>query len=385
MLEFEKNGRFDQFLLSLVDAGLISLKTDDRLIIIDKKKFLEFGFGLYLLWVHIHKRQKIPFLYFTEIKAGHTLFLVLPSAENPYFIAPRDHGKGKFFLDRIEKGFFTNPGNCFFCDLHNSLLANISYFKNTDAFRPFLTTDRLGKLTKNFPKIKKGQCSSCSTAHFNWIKEKILQDDNYGLMLGGYPAVLETPFNIFEILFNEPIELSELHRETGSLFDFFLCVYLAHKFESGTYFANSKIKKPFCSHEIDVGVIIEKKSKCLLIVETASFYHSLSSLKNKLLNYSALKRGDYDKFMYIYLTLSQGISARISPDRIEPIAEDHNDLGTFASIFTNNEDLELLSLPPIYKDLDANIKNDWWDKGYLKLSYKYLIGKLEDLTNNLLV
>ena len=122
MLEFEKNGRFDQFLLSLDDAGLISLNTGNRLIIIDEKKFLEFGFGLYLLWIHIHKRQKIPFLYFTEIKADHTLFLVLPSAENPYFIAPRNHGKGKFFLDRIEKGFFTNPANCFFCDLRNSLL-----------------------------------------------------------------------------------------------------------------------------------------------------------------------------------------------------------------------------------------------------------------------
>lgn len=155
MLEAEKNHRFDHFLLSLADVGLISLETGDRIIISDAKKVLDLGFGLYLLWIHIHKRQKVPFLYFTEIDADQTLLLVSPSGENPYFIAPRGHEIGKFYLDKIEKSFFKNPGNCLFCDLRNSLLANISYFKNSGAFSSFLTRKTLGKLTSSFPKPKR--------------------------------------------------------------------------------------------------------------------------------------------------------------------------------------------------------------------------------------
>lgn len=83
--------------------------------------------------------------------------------------------------------------------------------------------------------------------------------------------------------------------------------------------------------------------------------------------------------------MGQGISARLSENRIEPIAEDHKDLGTFASIFTNNNDLELLSLPPAYKEMDTKIKSDWRDRQYLEESYKYLIDKLDDLTENLAI
>ncbi len=114
-------------------------------------------------------------------------------------------------------------------------------------------------------------------------------------------------------------------------------------------------------------------------------YHWLWHLKNKFLNYSALRGGNYDKFLYIYLTLGQGISARLSEDRIEQIVQDHSDLGTFASIFSNNKDLELLSLPRDYKDIDTNIKRDWWDKGYLEGSYRCIIEKLDDLTEDLAV
>ena len=383
MLEVEENAKFLSFVHSLKNAGLISLGKNNRVIIGDTKRFLEFGFGLYLVWVYIHKRQKVPFLYFTKINAEHTLFLVSSYDDSPYFTAPRGHERGKFYLDKIEKSYSTNPSNCLFCDLRNSLLANISYFKNTKAFGSFLTQERLGKLTSTFPKIKKGKCSACSTTYLNWIKEKVLQDDNYGLMLGGYPAVLETPVKIFEILFEEPLGLSELHKEIGSLFDSFLCVYLAHKFGSKTYFVNSKVRNPFSSYEIDIGILIEKDSRCLLVVETTSYYHWLWHLKNKFLNYSALRRGNYDKFLYIYLTLGQGISARLSENRIEQIAEDHHDLGIFASIFGNNKDLMLLSLPQDYKDIDANIKGDWWDKGYLEGSYECLIERFDDLTEDL--
>jgi len=151
------------------------------------------------------------------------------------------------------------------------------------------------------------------------------------------------------------------------------------------YFVNSKVRNPFSSYEIDIGILIERDSRRLLIIETTSYYHWLWHLKNKFLNYSALRRGNYDKFLYIYLTLGQGISARLSEDRIEQIVEGHSDLGTFASIFANNKDLELLSLPRDYKDIDTNIKRDWWDKGYLEGSYRCIIEKLDDLTEDLAV
>lgn len=85
-------------------------------------------------------------------------------------------------------------------------------------------------------------------------------------MLGGYPVILETPIEIFEILFGEPLGLSELHKETGLLFDSFLCVYFAHKFGSKTYFVNSRLKHPFSSYEIDIGILIEKKLKSLFLL-----------------------------------------------------------------------------------------------------------------------
>lgn len=78
MLKVEVNKKFDEFLLFLEKADLISLETENRLVIKDWDRFLEFGFGIYLLWIHIHKRRKFPFLYFTEIDSEHTLFLVSP-------------------------------------------------------------------------------------------------------------------------------------------------------------------------------------------------------------------------------------------------------------------------------------------------------------------
>jgi hypothetical protein len=87
MIDFEKNDIFDSFRLTLEQAKLINFGKEDRIIIPDKRQFLEFGFGLYLLWINVHKRTRTPFLYFTGVGTDQTLFLVSPYQDNPFFLS----------------------------------------------------------------------------------------------------------------------------------------------------------------------------------------------------------------------------------------------------------------------------------------------------------
>lgn len=379
MTEFEQNEDFTRFVSTLIDAGLINLDKQDRITVSNKGQFIELGFGLYLLWLHVHKRIRTPFLYFTAIDPDKTLFLVSPYQDNPFFCRPRGYRPGNFYLDTLEKCFKTNPTACQFCDLRNSLLFNISYYKYTDAFKDFLIEEEK-RIKNDFPKIQ--DCHKCKPMYLNWLDTKIRQDDRYGLCLGGYPALLEIPSKVFELLFTAPME-EAIREETGRLFDSFLTVYFAEKFRSRKYASNTTLSSPFESTEIDSIILIQNKSRTnLLVIETTSYHHDQSGLKNKLLNYSALNQQGYDKFLYVYLTLMQAPVAIRRNKQIEPVTEKTKDLGALASIMTESN-FECLHLPPTYKDLESNLKVDWWDKEYIRGSYYHIIEALEDLTGQL--
>jgi len=382
MIDFEEAESFFSFLTTLSDAQQIDLDNQYKITIRNKDQFREFGFGLYLLWLHVHKRPRTPLLYFTGIGSDETLFLVSPYQDNPYFCCPKGYRPGQLYVDTLEKCFKTNPSDCQFCDLRNSLLVNISYFKHTSAFRGFLSDQQLGQIKGDFPKIR--NCSECKPRYFSWLHRKVREDDRQALCLGGYPALLKTPIRPFELLFREPREADRLKVETGTLFDSFLTVYLAEKFGSTKYTANAAITSPFASFEMDSAVLIQGKSGTnLLVIETASYYHDLKTLKNKLLNYAALSRRGYDKFLYIYLTITQSPKVSIRKETRE-LQETDRDLGALSSIMTENN-FKCLNLPPAYKDLDTSLVTDWWDKQYLRSSYDYIIAKIEGLTDQLRV
>jgi hypothetical protein len=380
MIDFEEAESFFSFLTTLSDSQQIDLDSQYRIRLNNKDQFKEFGFGLYLLWLHIHKRPRTPLLYFTGIGSDQTLFLVSPYQDNPYFCSPKGYRPGQLYVDALEGCFKTNPNDCQFCDLRNSLLVNISYFKHTNAFKEFLTDQRLGQIKGDFPKIR--NCAVCKPRYFSWLKRKIREDDRQALCLGGYPVLLDTPAKPFELLFREPREADRLKVETGNHFDSYLTVYLAEKFGSTKYTANAAITSPFASFEIDSAVLVEEKSGTnLLVIETASYYHDLKTLKNKLLNYAALSRRGYNRFIYIYLTITQSPKVSIRRETRE-LQETDRDLGALSSIMTENN-FKYLNLPPAYKDLDTNLVTDWWDKEYLRSSYDYLMARIEELTDQL--
>lgn len=380
MIDFEITDSFNNFLSSLESADHIKISPDYLISLKNKEAFLEFGFGLYLLWLHAHKRGRYPLLYFTKVNSDNTLFVVTPYEDSSYLIRPKGYQPGQLYIDEIESCFPTpnKSGNCQFCYVRNSLLFNISFFAHTEAFRVFFTDKFLEKIQQDFP--KKGRCESCKSNYFKWIREKITQKENFGVCLGGYPALLKVSPKIFKILFSAPLETSELNQESIKLFDYFLTVYLADKFCSTKYTSNSIVISPFSSFEVDVAILIEKDSvRNLLVVETTSYYHEYERLKNKLLNYSALSKGSHDKFLYLYVTLSQEPFVKFkSPNKdLQKLDVTNKELGTLSSLMSNS-DIVRIGLSPEFKDIDSFLQKDWWNTDYLRRSFNYLVGSIEE-------
>jgi hypothetical protein len=382
MVSFDANSKFDEFLVTLEDAKLLTLRADNSISILDRLKFVEFGYGLYLLWVHIHKRRpKIPQAYFSGIDSDHTLFLISPYNGNPHFSIPDDYLPGQFYLGNLVAHYHGNPTNCKFCDLLNSVLWNISYFKQRKAFANFLTKDCLGKISK--PLTPRPDCKKCKDNLLNWVKGKILEDERFGLMFGGYPAILKTPIEPFRLLFVEPIP-GDFKQTTGSFFDFFITVHIAERLGAKIYTADARMKTPFASYEIDCGIYVEKNAaKQLFVVETTSLSHTLERFKNKLLTFSALKEHGFDKMVYVYLTLGQNPSVMEEGRKPKMLAANDPDLGALHTIL-GSKTIEFLPLPKKFADIDSHIKSDWWDTIYLKDSYNYILRKLEDLSDPLI-
>lgn len=376
MIDFEKTPSFSTFLSSLQDAELIKVSTENTISIKNREGFLEFGFGLYLLWLHFHKRLRYPLLYFTKLDSEHTLFLVTPYEDSSYLVRPKGYSPGQLYVDDLEKCLLTKPQNCPFCYLRNSLVFNLSFFAQTGAFKGFLTDSFLKKIQRDFPK-KDVDCKKCKPKHLQWIRDKIIEDDKIGVCLGGYPALLRVSPKIFKVIFTEPLAPNQLRQDAIKFFDYFLAVYFAEKFGSSKYTSNSSTTSPFISFEIDVAILVEKGPiQNLLVVETTSHYHENDKLKNKLLNYSALSKGDYGKFLFLYVTLAQEASVKFGRD-IKKLGPDNRDTGTFSSLMSN-KDFVHISLPHDFKDIDTFLQKDWWDKTFLRKSFDYVIGAIEE-------
>jgi len=385
-VHLKKNPRFEQFKETLKDFGLITLTPNRPPGIRDTNAFLEFGFGLYLLWIHATQRQKHFSLYFTPLGDNTTLLIVSLYDSTSHFSLPSGYDPGSYYLDSIESLHSANPGNCNYCHLRNSFLLNLSHFKTSQAFSKFLTATHLRKIQEAFHKNTADKCKACSDSYYSWLRSKINENELYGIVLGGYPIVLKIRSEIFQLLSTEPIEINRISRRTMEYMDFFFAIYLANYLKAKNYVADSTVSEPFTSYEIDCVIEIgESPSNNLLVLETTSFHHNIRKLRNKLLTYSALKTHISGTFLYIYLTLASDLLIHYRKGTLGTITHDNQEYGTLYPIIYNNPDFQIIALPAQYKDLGARLKEDWWEPKYLRGSYNYYINELRAKTADLRV
>lgn len=385
-MKFRENRKFEEFKRTLRDSRLITLTPGQPPGIRDENAFLELGFGLYLLWIHATQPQPRLPLYFTSLDSNTTLFLVSPHDNRSHFSLPPNHTPGTFYLDSMKSLHSTNPSNCNFCHLRNSFFLNLSHFRGTQSFGKLLTQVRLVEIQKAFNKKMPDKCESCADSYYSWLKSKIIENEQYAVMLGGNPAVLQINSKVFSLLFTEPIELNRLGKDTIEYMDFFLTIYLANFLKAKQYAADTKVAKPFVSHEIDCIILIgNSPDHNLLVLETTSYHHDLKRIRSKCLTYSALKTCVNKKYLYVYLTLAPDLLVRYSNGTPGNIIHDDDHYGTFHPIIYNSPDLQTITLSSQHKDLAAYLKQDWWDPKYLRASFGYYIDQLCDKTKGLRV
>lgn len=381
MISFTENPKFkNDFLAGLDDTGLIELKEKDFLGIPNMPHFLDFGYGIFLLWIHASRRARNLRAYFSKLDENHTLLVISPFNNNPYFSVPPDYLPGQFYIDDIRRNYHTiSSHNCKFCDLVNSIFLNVGHLKQTRAFGSFLDTDVLREISN---RVKaRPPCPSCKEWIFKWIRQSIVKDERFGLVLGGYPTLLKVPHRSFQFLFTVPLE-EEMPRTLGNLFDYFLTTLIASELNSNVFSANSCIKTPFHSYEIDCGVYA--KGKGLFVIETSSGPHNLDGLKNKFLTYSALMGiNGLSKLIYLYVTLASKPSVHLRERGSKVLTGEDKDVGTLYGIL-GSKSFEFLSLSEGI-DLDAVLRGDWWDNNILRQAFKRLIGKIQDFCNFLRV
>lgn len=383
-MKFKENLKFEQFKKTLRDCGLITLTSGRPPGIKDENRFLELGFALYLLWIHLVQPYKRILLYFTPIAPNVTLFLVSPYDARSHFSLPLGHTTGTFYIDSLETLHSTNPANCNYCYLRNSFFINLSHFKSTNAFKSFLTNKMLVDIQDVFKHKKPDNCDDCANYYRAWLRNKVQEDERYGILLGGYPAILNIDSNVFRLLFTEPVELNRMAREATEYIDFFLTIFLANYLKAKRYSANTNVSVPFTSNEVDCIVLAgEPPNHNLLVVETTSYHHDRRSIQNKCTTYSALKTCLGEKYLYLYLTLAPEFLVKYRNGSVAPINGFSEHFGSFYQILHGNPDVELITLSSQHRDLIANLKKDWWDTSFLRGSFDYYLQQLRQKTAHL--
>lgn len=379
MIAFHENTDFKDFLLGLDDAGLIKLKAKDYLEIPSKSLFLEFGYGIFLLWIHIFRRPHILRAFFTGIEKDKTLLLISPYRESPYFSVPEKYVSGQFYIEKLKEDYRSTDGfDCKFCDILNSICMNVNFFKVSQALGNFLNQDTQRAIYKGLR--PKPPCGLCRERILKWLRSSLLKDERYGALLGGYGTVLKIESKPFEFLFKAPLDE---HRTVGTLFDFFLTVFIASELNSNIFTADSTLKTPFFSYEIDCGAFTKNDSqRRLFIVETTSAGHPHDKLKNKALTYSALREIEGLSFKYLYVTMSARPVVLYKDKTTKVLSSNDQEVATLWTIL-GSKAMEFHSLSPSGFDLESALKRDWWDKAILRKSFDTLIGKVEDLCRHL--
>ncbi|MFO7951364.1 MAG: hypothetical protein R6U91_00940 [Bacillota bacterium] len=137
---------------------------------------------------------------------------------------------------------------------------------------------------------------------WRWFIEKVKKDKKYTELLGfSFSIVLNVPPASLEILFKG---IENISYSVSDFLDVFFTCYASTILNPLVHIANTKLMgDPFYSHELD-GVLFEKTSKDLVIIETTAG-HDKERLTNKVLSAFAFNSCcDLGSYNYLYLTFS---------------------------------------------------------------------------------
>lgn len=267
--------------------------TLSQMTIVDTEGLSEFGLAAFLYWFHTHKYVKrfpnTGTFHFLELSPTHTLFLLrltstgaLDLYDNVLFMPSVD------LLPRREAG----RGQCDICPRMLALRFNCTS----------LLLGRRGANPEEFfpPPRKTKDCKGCQGDMTGWIVEKILNDDRYASLLGGYGMVLAARPALLRAVYG-----AEEPPRPEPIFNAFLALHLFGQGDFDCVASGVAIHKPIVCNEMDV-ILCNFRSGKQLVIETSMEVHlNPDHIRNKLLNAGMLARTGASDYSYVYSSLAK--------------------------------------------------------------------------------
>lgn len=243
----------------------------------DHTAFREFGFGIFLAWLHEHKfgaGGKFPsqgsyhLVYLTDDTA-----LFLSHLRNRHAIDPYGQktwvGK-EAFIPNLPTGNWA----CDNCALRWALKYNhscLTFEEGFDASSP-----------EGMPIGPGGACEQCKSGMRDWLIAQILRDDRDAVLLGGDGLLLEASPRLFQFVFKSAQSTPE------ELFNSFLVIDVGLNNGFAWGISNAELSQPISSDEID-GLLFDDGGERLMAIETTRSYHiHAGHLRRKIKTASSL-------------------------------------------------------------------------------------------------
>lgn len=375
--QFSQSTSFDSLLKAFSSEKILNRKSDNSIEILDRDKFNDFSFAVFVSLFVVSKRPGLPSISFININNQGTLLLIEPYGHTSAFAKYK--GVLLSFINKPEEIFQKGNNRHSLCDLRSSVHYNLSKFQDYGNFKGvFSQTSMNDILNVLMSTAKTKQCNVHAGEILNFIKGKITTDENYGILFGGYPIFLKVPLSLFQKTLEGAFGKKEMIENLLSIFDFAITVMLAEKSKATCFISNAVLENPFKSFEID-SVIVKNPDK-LFAIETTSDYHELQHNKNKIINFISLKSSVSGNFKYVYLTFRSGKKIKMyksDTDKLEDI-DIKNDCaytGPISWIMEKEPNFKFLDLG-IHADIDIKLKMRWWDIVKLRTVFDYYINSL---------
>lgn len=261
--------------------------------ILNKKVFLEVGFGIFLGWFYDHKRERFDTgqYNFINLDKDYTLFLY----KSPNMLTINNY-KPDIYVEKMFDGTPSGSRRHRLCPLCHLLKYNLGCLDEElkDIDVPISSGE---SCLKHKEEIKA------------WVIKKIKENEKCGKMLGGDSCLLHVNPEIFEILFTEKTvrELNEKEKagynSLEELLNSFLVLYVASLHEFKSIASNARITSPILSHEIDAFLWNKRDSFLIVLETTGESAIDRNHLKRKIYTATVLHTLDISNYVYKYITL----------------------------------------------------------------------------------
>lgn len=293
----------DQGILT-ADAPTTALDEPVRLAALqleDDTAFAEFGFGIFLAWLHHHKFGKdrgkpgsYHLLYLTD---QATLFLCRLRRMHTVI-----RFREKTYVDRgsVLQPFPTGDRDCQACPLRWALKYNHSSLmprEGLDAVDPCELSAHA-----------EGGCEDCKEATREELVKRILHCDRNCVSLGGDGCVLAAPPPLFDFAFTSPESTPE------ELFNSYLVLHLGLKNQFTLGVACAELSQPVRCDELDAVVFDEDGGRLMAVETTRSYRLNAHHLRRKIKIASSLPKTAQSTRL-AYLTLGDRSTIAQREDR----------------------------------------------------------------------